>query len=168
MDDNYIEFELNGKKLRIHKEDSNDVCYWFEINGGRKLKNPYWKKLKLTDDGGYFRMRIYDKMFRHHRVVYYAHNQVWDILDISLNNLIDHEDRNKQNNHISNLRVGTNSLNNQNRKYVKGYTWHKQAKKYRASITINKKAISLGLYKTEEQAHQAYLDGKKKYHEWNV
>ena len=167
MDDNYIEFELNNKKLRIHKEDSEDVWYWFCESGGRKMKNPRWKELKLSEDNkGYFRIWINDKYYRHHRVVYYAHNQDWDIYHDPQNNQIDHEDENKQNNHISNLRLGTHSLNQQNRKSVKGYTFCKTSKKYRASIRIDGKRIHLGCYKKEEDARNAYLEGKKIYHKW--
>jgi len=38
------------------------------------------------------------------------------------------------------------------------------AKKYMASIKFNYKNIYLGLYNTEEEARQAYLDAKKVYH----
>ena len=168
MDDNYIEFDFNNRKLKIHKEDSNDVWILFEISGGRKLKNPYWRKPILKEDDGYFRVYINGKYFRLNRLVYYAHNQDWDILDNSCNNLIDHKYPNKQNNHISNLRVGDASLNAQNRKYVKGYYWNKTTNKYQAQINVDGKLIYLGLYEKEEQARQAYLDAKKIYHKWNI
>jgi len=168
MDDNYIEFELNNKKLRINKEDSEDVWYWYCEGGGRKVKNPRWRKLKLKEDSEYFRITVNRKLVPLHRVVYFANNQNWNILHVSDNNMIDHEDGNKQNNHISNLRVGTNSLNQQNRRNVKGYYWDKKSKKYRANICINRKTIHLGMYKKEEDARNAYLEGKKKYHKWNI
>ena len=165
MDDNYIDFELNGKKLKINKEDSND--FW--ILKENKTRKSYWYKPKFSEDKDkYFIMSINGRLFKHHRIVYYAHNQNWDILDSSQNNLIDHKYPNKQNNHISNLRVGDQSLNAQNRKYVKGYTWNKTTNKYKAQIQIDGKNKHLGLYETKEEAHQAYLDAKPIYHEWNV
>ena len=168
MDDNYIYFELNNRKLRMDKEDNENICYWYWTNGGgRKLKNPRWRKSKLSlGNKRYYNICISDKTFRHHRVVYYAWNQDWDIHHDPQNNPIDHEDENKQNNHISNLRLGTHSLNQQNRKSVKGYTFCKTSKKYRASIRIDGKRIHLGCYKKEEDARNAYLEGKKIYHKW--
>lgn len=35
---------------------------------------------------------------------------------------------------------------------------------YNARITVNRKNIHLGNFKTKEQAHQVYLEAKKKYH----
>ena len=169
MDDNYIEFELNNKKLKINKEDSNDIEWWYWTNGGgKKLKNPYWRKLKLKEDKGYFRIWVNKNYFQHHRVVYYAHNKNWDIHHEPLKNVIDHEDHNPRNNHISNLRVGDASLNQQNQQNVKGYSLDKQSKKYRAQIKINGKTIHLGSYKKEEDARNAYLDAKPIYHKWNL
>ena len=82
--------------------------------------------------------------------------------------MIDHIDHNKHNNLITNLRLGTNSLNQQHRhvKYVKGYTWAKDTKKWQASIRINNKLIYLGQFEKEEDARQAYLKAKELYHEW--
>jgi len=169
MDDNYIYFELNNQKLRIDKEDNENICYWYWTNGGgKKLKNPRWRKYTLSEGLGYLRMRINKKLFKHHRVVYYAYNQSWDIHHEPLKNVIDHEDHDKHNNHISNLRVGDASLNQQNQQNVKGYSWYKISKKYRAQIRINGKQIHLGLYEKEEDARNAYLEGKKKYHKWNI
>ena len=169
MDDNYIEFELNNKKLKINREDSNDILIWKDRCGERMYKFPYWFKPKLeTVADGYFRIFINGKKYYLQRVVYFAHNQDWDILDNSCNNLIDHKYPNKQNNHISNLRVGDASLNAQNKKNVKGYYWNKRSNNYQASIIINWKYIYLGKYKKEEDARNAYLDAKKKYHKWNI
>tara|TARA_R100000935_G_C2700472_1_gene110090 strand:- start:21 stop:527 length:507 start_codon:yes stop_codon:yes gene_type:complete len=168
MDDNYIYFELNNHKVKINKEDSEDFWIWYCESGGRKMKNPYWRKPILKEDYGYFRIKINKKLFRLNRLAYYAHNQDWDIHHEPRKNLIDHDDGNTYNNHISNLRVGDSSLNQQNRKNVKGYTWHKRDKRYQAAICINGKQIHLGYYKIEEDARNAYLDGKRKYHKWNI
>jgi len=165
MDDNYIYFELKNRKLKINKEDSENIWVWREL----KTRNSYWYKLKLRDDNkGYYRFSINKTYYRHHRVVYYAWNQDWDINHEPRNNHIDHIHHDTHNNHISNLRVGTSSLNQQNRmtKYVKGYSWSKKDKKYRAKIVINYKQISLGSYEKEEDARKAYLDAKKIYHKW--
>lgn len=77
---------------------------------------------------------------------------------------IDHINGVKDDNRICNLRSVTNQENAFNRKAVKGYSWHKIEKKWRARIMINNKSIHLGDYKTEEEARQAYLVAKEKYH----
>ena len=159
----YIYFELNDRKLKINKENSEDIWIWKEI------KNPFWRRIPLNNDkDGYFVVRIGEKQFRHHRAVFYAHNQDWDINFEPRKNMIDHKDHNKQNNLITNLRLGTNSLNQQHRheKYVKGYSWAKDTKKWQASIRINNKLIYLGQFEKEEDARQAYLKAKELYHEW--
>ena len=166
--DEYIYFELNNRKLKINRENSEDIWIWNDRNGKRMFKNPYWRKVVLTKSDVYIRCRIGNKKITLHRIVYYAHNQDWDINYEPRNNMIDHIDHDKHNNHISNLRLGTNSLNQQNRsdKYVKGYSWDKNNKTYNSSIKINNKLIHIGCFKTEEEARQAYLDAKKLYHKW--
>ena len=164
MEDNYIQFTFNNRSLKINKNDSNNILIWCD----RKSIKSYWRNLTicLDKDKRYLHINVNRRQFRHHRVVYFAHNQNWDINLEPLNNQIDHIDENKHNNHISNLRLGTNSLNKQNQKKVKGYYWDKSCNKYRAKIAINGKTIHLGIYEKEEQAHQAYLDAKKIYHKW--
>ena len=112
----YIEFEINGVKLKL---DKYELYYWFYKTGRGKLKNPYWKKKKLANCDGYLTTSINNKMFRFNRIVYFAHNPDWDMYDISRNNSIDHIDRDKLNNNISNLRVVNNRENNLNKDTLK-------------------------------------------------
>ncbi len=166
MEDPYIYFELNNRKLKINRENSEDIYYWFEKCGDKILKKPYWKKIKFTEKCLYYYCRINKKPYRFHRVVYYAHNQDWDIDNSSSNNLIDHIDENKKNNHISNLRVGNYSLNKQNVSKVKGYGWSKKDKRFQVYICVNYINKYIGQYKTEEEAREAYLTAKKQHHIW--
>ena len=82
---------------------------------------------------------------------------------------VDHIDKNKQNNHYTNLRWATRSENGSNRtngfnyKNLKGVG--KVTKKlYRARITKDKKTIHLGYFKTEKEAHEAYCAKAKELH----
>ena len=165
MEDPYIYFELNNRKLKINREDSEDIWIW---SFPTKRKKQYWRPLAIsTDIKGYKIIRVNNKQYKHHRVVYYAHNQDWDITDNGKkNNLIDHIDHNKSNNHISNLRVATKSQNNWNMSNVKGYYWNKERSKYQAFIHYDNKIKYLGLFDTEEEARQAHLDAKNIYHKW--
>tara|TARA_R110001606_G_scaffold269958_1_gene418471 strand:- start:23 stop:511 length:489 start_codon:yes stop_codon:yes gene_type:complete len=157
----YIYFELNNRKLKINRENSQDIWIWKEF----KTKNSYWRRPALVvDKDGYFYLHIGNKKMRLHRVVFYAHNQDWDINDSSRLNLIDHEDQNRQNNYPNNLRIATHQQNAWNMKNIKGYSWNKNRKKWRAHIKVNSKQKYLGLFATEEEAHLAYLTAKQIHH----
>tara|TARA_R110000782_G_scaffold270463_1_gene371409 strand:- start:1705 stop:2208 length:504 start_codon:yes stop_codon:yes gene_type:complete len=77
---------------------------------------------------------------------------------------IDHINGERSDNRFENLRLVTHVENCYNIKNVKGYSFHKHAKKYAASINVNKKRINLGSYEKEEDARNAYLNAKEKYH----
>ena len=152
-------FELHGVELILIND--KDLYYWYDKSGERKIKNPYWrrKKIYLDKTNNYLKTNINNKEFKFHRIVYFAHNIKWNIYDNSDDNMIDHRDENKLNNHISNLRVFNKSQNRRNSgvyRNAKGYTKTKYGK-YQASITINGKRKPLGNFDTEEEAHEVYL-----------
>ena len=82
--------------------------------------------------------------------------------------LIDHIDKNRQNNNICNLRWIDMSGNNRNvkkkRKYdlPRGVKFNKNKTRYKVEICINKKNTYLGTYNTIEEASKAY---ENKYNE---
>jgi hypothetical protein len=51
---------------------------------------------------------------------------------------------------------------NQHSKCKKGYYLNKRAKKYIASVQIDKETIVLGAFDTEEEAREAYFDAIEK------
>lgn len=74
----------------------------------------------------------------------------------------DHINGNSLDNRKSNLRIATNRENSQNRTIHRngrllGCYYHKQAKKWQADIKVNGSKKYLGLFKTEHEAHQAYM-----------
>jgi HNH endonuclease/AP2 domain len=83
---------------------------------------------------------------------------------------IDHEDLNKDNNAIDNLREATHSENCRNRKAspltntsgYKGVTWH--CNKWHAQIKHNTKVFYLGSFDEPTEAHAAYVEASKKFH----
>ena len=157
-----MEFELYDRKFKF----VDDVLYSFYKRGGRNQIEK-WHLIKLTLDNGYktfaFNVKGKSKHFRFHRVVYYAHNNEWDIYDSSKDNFIDHIDQTRTNNHISNLRVVTNQENCFNTR-CKGYYFDKASGKHRARIRLNGKLIHIGYYDTEDEARQAYLQKKAEVH----
>ena len=110
------------------------------------------------------RISIYQKGKQVEAYVLRGHHFAWYWINGNVEiNEIDHINRNRADNRICNLRNVTHQQNLWNSK-GKGYTYHKIAKKYQAKITINYKQKSLGLYDTPEEARQAYLNAKPKYH----
>ena len=74
---------------------------------------------------------------------------------------VDHIDGNRANNAVSNLRWATHQENLQNQTgrgcYRDGDRWH-------AYIWVNGKNRYLGMYDTEKQAHQVYIEAKQIHH----
>lgn len=112
-------------------------------------------------------------VFNHERKVYYVHRVVWEIVNgAPPTKHIDHINRIKIDNRISNLRLADDLLNMRNRVSPNkngstgfiGVTKPKHTSKWAASITVNYKRIHIGYYNTAEQAHKAYLEAKKTYH----
>jgi len=106
--------------------------------------------LGATNEKGYLRGRVNQRLYRVHRLVFlYFHG--------FMPPQVDHIDGNRMNNKIDNLREATSTQNNQNRKAtsssgVKGVVWHKQSKKWVASICINRKSVHLGSFLSIEDA----------------
>ena len=108
---------------------------------------------------GYLQIEIDNKMYKSHRVLGHA----FGILDLHSPLKIDHIDRIRHHNHISNFRPATNQQNQFNRG-AKGYNWNIQRNKWQAKIMLNGKTIYLGQYDTEQEASQAYQNAKLIYH----
>tara|TARA_R110001592_G_C13036683_1_gene738896 strand:+ start:424 stop:897 length:474 start_codon:yes stop_codon:yes gene_type:complete len=153
------ELVLNNIRLKLV---DGEVWAW------KPIKNPYWRKVKYTiTKYGYYQFKLthnkIEKGYMVHRVIYKFNNADWD-MTFTPDNEIDHIDNCKSNNNIENLRVVNSSQNSQNVLSTKGYWLCKGGKKYRAKITINYKVIHLGYHDTIEEAREAYLIGKEKYH----
>jgi len=160
-----IEFVLKNRKFRLHPDGIMYVrAHW----GGSETKTEKWKEVKYckTKDG-YNQISVtlegVSKNIKHHRIIYYAHNQDWNIFDTSTDNSIDHINRDKTDNRIENLRNVTHQQNGFNTT-CKGCSWNKHSGKWVAYIKTNGKARHLGSFKTEEEAHNAYLEAKNTYH----
>ena len=162
-----IEFVLGNRKLRLHPdrimyvrdhmngEETNTGRIWKEVMFHKDKKSGYCQ-CSLTLDG-------VNRKFYQHRLVYYAHNQDWNIFNTSRDNQIDHINRKKDDNSIENLRPVTNQQNHFNTD-AKGYYWLKDRNKWKAQIMLDGKAIYIGLFETEEDAHNAYINKKLELH----
>ena len=138
-------------------------------NLGVETKKEIWREVKFNDIVDYKRcnIKINKKQygFLKHRLVYKFYNPDWDILDSSTSNHIDHINRDTYDNRIENLRLVTHQENMFNKKEARGF--FKRNNRYETAIRANNKLIYLGLFKTEDEARQAYLEAKKKYHRFS-
>ena len=163
----FIEFILLGKdgverNVKMNADDPNEVYLWRTKCGDKTLKNPYWRRCANNESHGYYQISVGNKQYRNNRVCYYAHNPEWNIYDSSQNNSIDHIDRNRKNNHITNLRIATQSQNQENTN-AKGYSYHEREKRWVARVIKHGKLYSK-YCKTEEEAIAARAELKAKYH----
>ncbi len=141
-----------------------DVKEMFDYKEGKLL----WKHSKKggrrsgsevgygAKEGGYKWVKIGERYFLIHRLVYFFHTNKWP-------DLIDHIDCDKRNNRIENLREATKSINghnvkelrSNNRSGFKGVYWSQIAKKWAAQYTVNRKTIYIGVYDDPVDAAKA-------------
>jgi hypothetical protein len=96
----------------------------------------------------------------------YAHHIAWALMTEEWPKQIDHRDSNGFNNAWNNLRLSTQQQNLFNTKKGRGPLpkgVYKMRESYSARITVNRKTMYLGAYKTPELAHNAYVEAANKY-----
>ena len=81
---------------------------------------------------------------------------------------VDHIDRNKLNNTRDNLRTCTRTQNQANKckrkdntSGMKGVSWHKESRKWRATMTVDRKHVNVGYFRSKEDAYNAYIKKSK-------
>ena len=124
----------------------------FDYKDGEIYRKP--EKAGTIDGGGYVQTGIKGKYFKNHRLIFMMHFGY-------VPETIDHIDGNKLNNKIENLRPASKSENQYNKKFqsnntsgVKGVTWRKDIKKWRAKITVDGKHINIGNFDNVELAEK--------------
>jgi len=144
--------KLNSTRLKEVLDYDPDTGFFTRKIKGRKAK------VGSFDPEGYVYIQI-------DRIKYAAHRlallYMYDAFPIDQ---VDHINGVKSDNRIVNLRACTHAENQQTKRNVKGYYWHKGKNRFIAYIKVNNKRIELGRYLNEQDAKQAYLDAKNKYH----
>jgi hypothetical protein len=142
--------------------DAWEVNKTFRLNNGvleRYLPTGKWRKVNISPDrSGYKRIRINNRQYLLHRILWVLRNNK----DIPNGMEIDHINGIKSNNSLDNLRIVSREENQQNRKCHRrgkllGTTYLKRKKSWQAQINIEGKTKYLGCFKTEQEAHQAYI-----------
>jgi hypothetical protein len=103
---------------------------------------------------GYIRVSVDGKRYNAHGLVFLYHHGY-------MPKFIDHINGIRDDNRIENLRECTESENGMNRKKIKGcsskykgVSWNRSSKKWKSSIKLNGKAVSLGEFWCEDVASQ--------------
>lgn len=110
-----------------------------------------------TDPRGYVRISVDRKVYLAHRLAWLYVHGTWPA------NEIDHINRVRNDNRLSNLRDTSRTVNTQNvgvRKDsacgLRGVGWHKAQRKWRARIQANGVCHELGYFLTASEAKAAY------------
>ena len=164
-------------KLAKPMPSQQELQEWFDYRDG----DFYWKKGRQGAKAGsktgtvsthkhtdkqYVQINFNYKKYLIHRLIW-----IWHGNSLEPNQEIDHIDGNSLNNRIENLRATTHKQNQENRKGanknsksgVKGVSWNKARKKWRAEIKYNGKSKHLGRYVNKEDAIAARIAAEKKY-----
>lgn len=127
------------------------------------------RKIGRPNSWGHFSFGFRGHTWMVHRVAWFLTYGDWP------KNQIDHINGDKSDNRITNLRDVPQSINMQNlqgahKNNESGFLGvsprgEGRTKQWRACIKIKGKSITIGTFKTKEEAHAAYLGMKRKIHE---
>lgn len=128
----------------------------YDPDTGLLTKKTNYGCIYLNNKTGYLFFAIKRKHYRYHRICWAIHYNKWPV------SFIDHINGNKTDNRITNLKDCENRENQQNQKRHRegklvGANYHKRSNVWRSRIKINGKQLYLGSFKTEKEAHEAYL-----------
>lgn len=115
------------------------------------------EEITQTNERGYLMVNVDNKRYRAHRVI-------WKMVYGYDPDTIDHDDRDKANNRLANLKDGTQednlrnrTISSRNRSGVQGVSFCKITKRWRSDISYGGKSINLGRFSTVEEAAEARL-----------
>ena len=168
------------KRRKKNKRKLTQKCLKSILRYNRRTGIFRWKKRWNIDGGlnkysnkiagtlhpyGHIHITINGRLYKAHRLAwFYVHGYFPE-------NEIDHLDRIRHHNWISNLRKATRSCNAQNCKIQKnntsgitGVRWGKGNQRWRVYIGSNNKRIYLGLFRNKLNAAKARLKAEKKYY----
>ncbi len=131
--------------------------FWVKSNSNRTTVGQVASNVNTT---GYGRIRFDSVLYLAHRLAWWFYYDCWP------KGQVDHINGDRTDNRIANLRLATQSQQNQNRN-PKGVCFDKQSGKYKAQLKINGKRVLNSLHAEEAEARAAYTAAKLKHHEYN-
>lgn len=148
------------KEVLHYNEQTGDFT-WLEARGNRSVGSKAWTKTKK----GYLQLRIDEKYHLAHRLAWmYVHGDFPE-------SALDHMNLDRCDNRIANLRLATASQNQYNTGIrsdsttgVKGVSFHKASRRYRAAITSRGETTILGYFATIAEAAKAYAAAADRIH----
>jgi hypothetical protein len=156
---------IDALRSLLYYDAETGHIYWLAKGKGRIKKKPAGSKLY----SGYIGICIAGKRWQAHRLAWNLHYGYWP------KEQIDHINGIKTDNRIANLREATNSQNGKNlglskanTSGVKGVSFETYTNRWKASIRVDGKSISLGRFRDIDSATLARQQAEKMYFkEWN-
>jgi hypothetical protein len=159
------------KKPTVKHERELTLKMLFDVLEFDAVESVFYRKQKsgrvlagYLAESGYTIITMYGRDFRAHRLVWFVHHGEFPADGL----VVDHINRNPQDNKLSNLRVVPQKINSHNivkpkRQNSTGYLGvRKFRKRYTARIySPAGKEFQIGTFDTPEQAYAAYVNQKK-------
>jgi hypothetical protein len=112
---------------------------------------------------GYRQIRVFGRIYKAHRLIWFYVYGEWP------KGWIDHINGNRDDNRITNLRVANGSQNSANsrkrtggRSQYKGIYFHPHSGLWCARVTKNYKAVYCAYFRTDAEAHAAYVKAARR------
>lgn len=155
------------QKVYSYDPESGVFSYIGKVGVARRVT--IGSKAAAATCAGYERLSAYYCGFAAHKVAWLFATGAWPLHEI------DHINGDKRDNRIANLRDVTRAINAQNIRQATPQSKsgllgahvnsNKRAKKrFRSSIKVGGACIRLGEFHTKEQAHEAYVNAKRRLH----
>jgi hypothetical protein len=150
MDLNHV--SLDQLKTVISYDPSTGVFTWIVSN------RPGWdgKEAGWLLNNGYIAIEVFGQTVLAHRLAWFYSHGIWPVGEI------DHRDRDRTNNRISNLRDVSKSTNQanvglrtDNTSGVRGINWNKRLSRWAVRLQVNNKRYFLGYFDSFDDAVEA-------------
>lgn len=123
------------------------------------------KRAGSLSTAGYRYIAINGRRYLAHRLAWLYMTGEWPEM------MIDHIDRNPDNNAWKNLRAANKAenainskMNKKNRSGFKGVSWHSKGQKWQAAVKVYGKSVFLGLFEDASEAGEAYRHAVEKHY----
>lgn len=157
-----------GKKSTLTAERLREVLHYEPETGefSRCSGTRAGKPVGRIRPDGYLVISVDNSLHLAHRLAWLHVHSAWP------SGRIDHINGNPTDNRLANLREATNGENMQNQRRAHrnnqtgmlGVHYHEENGNYVAQIRVDGKVRHIGSYRTDEEAHYAYLQAKRRLH----